>query len=335
MTLPRNRCLVGDAPRRLAELPTASVDCVITSPPYFLLRNYGVAGQLGLEARVEQWVENLIGVMRAVRRVLKPTGSVWLNVGDSYSRHQRYGARPKSLLLAPERLLVRLVSDGWTLRNKVVWAKTNPRPASVRDRLTCSWEPLFFLTPSADYFFDLDAVRLPHDSSGRRPARPVSAVETVPAWAGPLAGTQGGLRRTRALGRVGHPLGKNPGDVWRFAASNYHGAHFATFPERLVELPLLASCPASVCRSCGRAWERSVARRVGGLAVRGELRPTCGCGSPPRPGLVLDPFFGAGTVGVVAEPLGRDWLGIELNPEFAALAMGRLQRQRTNRARAA
>lgn len=325
---PRNTCLVGDARVRLGALPPASVDCVITSPPYFLLRNYGVSGQVGLEPDVEAWVRQLVGVMDGIARVLKPAGSVWLNVGDSYSRNRAYGGPPKSLLLGPERLVVALAGAGWMVRNKVVWAKTNPRPASVGDRLSCSWEPIYFLTRSPGYFFDLDAIRVPHLSSSRRPSAAAKPPDEIPPWAGPLAGTQAGLTRARADGRVGHVLGKNPGDVWRLPASSYRGAHFATFPERLVELPLQATCPEVVCRRCGQAWRREPASRLGRLAVRGELRPVCNCRDGTRPGLVLDPFFGAGTVGVVAERLERDWLGIELNPAFVALAETRLAARR-------
>lgn len=321
----RNTCLVGDVRTVLTEVPSASVDCIVTSPPYFLLRNYGIPGQLGLEPDVDTWVQQLVGVMRELARVMRPTGSLWLNLGDSYSRHDDYGAPPKGLLLAPERLLLALAGDGWTVRNKVVWAKTNPRPASVRDRLSCTWEPLYFLTRSTNYFFDLDAVRVPHQSTGRRPGTTRKAASAdVPAWAGPLAGTQAGLRQVRADGRPGHPLGKNPGDVWRLPASGYRGAHFATFPERLVELPVLATCPEAVCTRCGRPWRRGPIKTLGQLAVRGDVAPDCGCKVEPRPGLVLDPFFGAGTVGVVAQRLERDWLGIELNPDFVALADARL-----------
>jgi DNA modification methylase len=129
--LPRNQILVGDALDRLRQLPTASVDTAVTSPPYYLLRNYHVAGQFGLEPTVTAWVENLRTVLNEVGRVLKPTGSLWLDLGDSYSRHDRYGAPPKALLLAPERLLLALVADGWIVRNKVIWAKANPMPNSV------------------------------------------------------------------------------------------------------------------------------------------------------------------------------------------------------------
>ncbi len=338
--LPRNTILLGDATRRLAQLPTASVDCVITSPPYYQLRDYGAVGQIGLEDTVEDWVEQLRSVCGELARVLKPTGSLWLNLGDSYSRHARYGASPKSLLAAPERMLLALMHDGWIVRNKVVWAKTNPMPSSVSDRLSLTYEVVYFLVRSPRYFFDLDAIREPHRSEGSRSAR---RRPDEPTWAGPLAATRGGLARARATGQPGHLLGKNPGDVWPIATRGFRGAHFATFPPALVERPLLATCPGAICTACARPWRRRVTvRRLGEIAptppdryvlrypkrwrtVRevGELVP-CGCGAPTRPGIVLDPFFGTGTVGLGARQHGRDWLGIELNPAYVAMAWDRL-----------
>jgi DNA modification methylase len=328
--LPRNIILVGDAAARLRQLPAASVDCVVTSPPYFALRKYHVPGQLGLEGSVQQWVANLLPVIDEIARVLKPEGSLWLNVGDAYSRHPKYGAPAKSFVLGPERLLLVVAKRGWIVRNKVVWAKPNPMPASVRDRLTASWEPLYFLVRSRHYYFDLDAIRVPHRS---HPARSRGA--TVPAkraaWAGPLAGDQSGLARLKQRGIPGHPLGKNPGDVWTLSTSTFRGGHHATFPETLVERPLLATCPQRVCIACGRAWQRAqVSRAVGHLAVSGELQPACECGASWQPGIVLDPFLGSGTTAVAAQRLGRDWLGIELNPEFSAIAERRLRDARAD-----
>jgi DNA modification methylase len=342
--LPRNAILVGDALTRLQELPPASVDTCITSPPYFQLRDYGASGQLGLEPTVEQWVAGLMSVSREVARVLKGSGSLWLNLGDSYSRASRYGAPPKSLLLGPERLLLALARDGWIIRNKVIWAKTNPMPHSVTDRLNTTYDVVYFLVRSRRYYFNLDQIREPHQSRcGRRAS---SRPDRRPAgWAGPLAGQQDGLHRARADGVPGHWLGKNPGDVWRIAGSNYRGAHFATFPQGLVERPLLATCPERVCPRCAAPWRRSVTvRRLGVVSsagrkrhvrryptrwetVRqvGELESGCSCPASPLPGVVLDPFFGTGTVGVVAERHGRDWIGIELNPEYVALAEERLR----------
>jgi len=346
--LPLNTILIGDAEEQLRQLPAASIDCVITSPPYFQLRDYGVAGQLGLEADVSGWVENLRAVMAAVARVLKPTGSLWLNLGDSYSRHERYGTAPKGLLLGPERLLLALGTDGWICRNKVIWAKPNPMPSSVGDRLNTTYEVVYFLVRSRRYCFDLDAIRQPHTSSPRlrRAGRSTLSPASKPAWAGPLAGKQDGLRRPRS---PGHPLGKNPGDVWSIATAGFRGAHFATFPAALVEQPLRATCPERVCIGCGSPWrwrsrvghigrpvvpprDRYVVRyptRWQTLHYRGRLRPGCTCRGGTRPGVVLDPFFGSGTVGVVAARHHRDWVGIELNPEFVALAQGRLRSRRT------
>lgn len=136
----RDTVLVGDVAARLRELPDESVDCVITSPPYYQLRDYGIDGQLGQEAHIDEWVANLRAVGRELFRVLAPYGSLWLNVGDAYSAHLRFGAAPKSLLLGPERLARALVADGWLLRNKVVWAKTNPLPSPSKDRLTNAHE---------------------------------------------------------------------------------------------------------------------------------------------------------------------------------------------------
>jgi site-specific DNA-methyltransferase (adenine-specific) len=317
---PRNTILEGDALDRLAGLTPASVDCVITSPPYYGLRDYGATGQLGLEPTVTDWVDNLRAVCRQVARVLTPTGSLWLNLGDAYSRHARYGAPPKGLLLAPERLLLALATDGWIVRNKIIWAKPNPMPTSVGDRLTATYDPIYLLVRSRRYFFDLGAIR--------EPAATTTALPNELLTAPP-----GALR------------GKNPGDVWRITSASYPGAHFATFPPELVRRPLLAGCPEAVCTQCGRPWRRTDAvHRIGPHAslprdryvrhypVRwrtlhgvGDLTP-CGCGAPTRPGLVLDPFFGTGTVGAVARELGRDWLGIELSPAYIDLAENRLGR---------
>jgi site-specific DNA-methyltransferase (adenine-specific) len=315
--LPRNTCLLGDAYERLRELPAGSVDCVVTSPPYFRLRDYDSSGQLGQEGDVHAWVANLRRVLSEVGRVLKPTGSLWLNLGDSFSRGARHGAPPKSLLLGPERLLLQLAEDGWLVRNKIVWAKRNYRPHSARDRFTVSWEPLYLLTRSAEYFFDLDVLRQPHQSKRHPPRYPARARRpaTKPGW---LA-DHSGLVRMKGQGRVGHPLGKNPGDVWTVATSNYRGAHFATFPQALVDPALQAGCPRWVCMRCGLPWTRTTARQLGAVAVRGSWAPSCDCGTQRRPGVVLDPFMGSGTVAVVAQRLRRDWVGIDINPVFQAM----------------
>ena len=193
------RILLGDALERLQELSTGSVDTVVTSPPYFLLRNYGVDGQLGAEQTVAQWVSGLRAVMAEVARVLKEDGSVWLNLGDTYSRHDKHGAPPKSLLLGPERLLVGLIEDGWVVRNKLVWAKPNPMPASVRDRLSCTWEPIYLLVRSRSYFFDLDAVRVPptEGTTRKKPSGEMCIRDRFGAGAPTSRAAQSGGTRSR------------------------------------------------------------------------------------------------------------------------------------------
>jgi DNA modification methylase len=315
--LPRREVLLGDAVDVLRRLPSRTVDCVVTSPPYYLLRNYQADGQLGLEVSVDQYVQNIAAVFHEVARVLKPTGSMWLNLGDSYSRRPRYGARPKGMLLAPERVLLALAERGWIVRNKVVWAKPNPMPTSVRDRLNTTWEPLYFLVRSPHYYFDLDAIREPHRST-RTTSEPGRSIKYAggkrPAWAGPLAGANDGLLHLRRSGRAGHPLGKNPGDVWTHATASYHGSHFATFPTRLLTKPILATCPERICAACGKPWRRD----------HETLTASCACRGAQVPGIVLDPFIGAGTAAIEAERLGRDWLGVELNPQYRDLALERI-----------
>jgi DNA modification methylase len=331
----RNQLIVGDARIALSDVPNTSVDCVITSPPYFRLRNYDHDGQIGLEQNVDGWVNELRRILRDVERLLKPTGSLWLNLGDSYSRDERAGAQPKSLLLGPEQVALAMMQDGWMIRSKVVWAKTNPMPTSVRDRLSCTWEIFYLAVRSRSYYFDLDVIRAPHRSHLGRPSQAASRRSRErtgpPAWSGPLSGNNRGLDRIKASGLVGHPLGKNPGDVWTLPTSNFRGDHHAGFPPQLIERPLLASCPERVCSRCGIPWFRERVRRLGHLAALGELRPGCQCRADWNRGIVLDPFMGAGTVAVVAEAHGRDWLGVELNPDYAALAKQRIEDARRER----
>jgi len=317
---PRNVVLEGDALEVLTTLAPASIEAVVTSPPYFQARNYG-AGQreLGQEPHVDGWVEGLRTVSREIARVLVPTGSYWLNVGDLYSRHLKLGAPPKSLLLGPERLVRGLLADGWIVRNRVAWIKNAPLPSPVTDRLTNSWEYVFHLVRQRDYFYDLDAIREPLKSGPRRriPRSPDVGL-------GALAAPRVGLARMAFQGRSGHPLGRNPGDAWVLPTGRSIGGHVATFPEALVHRPILATIPEHVCTRCSRPWRRS-RRQVTYLGEKPQTRPLvpCGCGAPTRAGVVLDPFAGSGTTLKVARELGRDTLGIELNPRFARLARQR------------
>jgi DNA modification methylase len=332
-TLPLNQILIGDAHHHLAQLPTAAVDTIITSPPYFGLRDYGHPDQLGLEENVEAWVKNLTEVCHELARVLKPTGSLWLNVGDGYSAHQREGAAVKSLLLGPARLAIALASDGWTLRNQVVWHKPNAIPQSTCDRLSNRHELVLFLTRNPRYYFDLDAIREPAVSAAGGTSR-VREAHYLPKSAVPYLGRaprvnlNRGLRRLDVEGRKSHPLGRNPGDVWSIGTAGFRGAHFATFPPALVRRALLATCPIRVCTGCGQPWRKSMQVVDGRELATGPMQPDCGCGQPSRPGVVLDPFLGSGTTALVAEQHGRDWVGVELNPEYAAMAEERIERAR-------
>lgn len=322
-TPPRNAILTGDAAARLRNIPSASIDSVVTSPPYFLLRDYGHEAQVGLEHNIEQWVAQLQEVMRECARVLVPTGTVWLNLGDTYSLHRRQGADRKSLLFGPERLALALIADGWTIRNKIIWAKTNTTPTSVRDRLATKHEVIYLLTRSTRYYFDLDSLREPHTSRPPKPRAMVIPTER-PSWLGPNGDSDLGLAALHAAGIRGHPLGKNPGDVWRLGVSRYRGAHFATYPEQLARRMVLAGTPRMRCSACRAPWTQKLVRK-GQVARRAPPRPTCRCRAKAEPGLVLDPFLGSGTTAIAAAKLGRDWLGIELNPEYVQLAEDRIQ----------
>ncbi len=324
-TLPRNVVLPGDAREVLPTLLAESVDCVVTSPPYYRLRDYGERGQLGQEPTVEAYVANLRGVLRQVRRVLKPTGALWLNLGDGYARQRGVGVPLGSLSLVPQRIALALSDDGWIVRNVVVWAKSNPLPQSARDRLSPTYEVVVFATKSRRYHFDLDAIRVAHRSADRTGRAAMARL---------YQGGNSGLARLKAAGQVGHPLGKNPGDVWTHATAVDRLGHQATYPEALIERPILATCPERICVQCDQPWTRpvrvlTVHTREGAREVRkvGELA-RCDCFAPSRAGVVLDPFAGTGTTCAVAARLGRDYLGIELSTRYRTMAEGRLNAQR-------
>jgi DNA modification methylase len=331
--LPLNRVLIGDVRERLRELPEQSVDCVITSPPYFALRDYGHAEQIGAEVNVEAWAAEIAAVCNQLARVLTPTGALWLNLGDGYSRHAKEGAEKKSLLLGPQRVALRLTRSGWLLRNQVVWAKRNPMPASVTDRLTTTHEFVYFFTRQRTYYFNLDAIREPartqaHNGRRSRSYPPREAVPSLGGGSSSRIDLNEGLAKLKATGQESHPLGKNPGDVWSVATASYRGAHFATFPVELVRRPLLATCPERVCTICGAPWQRSSQVIQGRRLATGSLRAACGHAEWRR-GRVLDPFAGSATVAIAAEQHGRNWVGIELNPAYGELAEQRLADWRT------
>ncbi|MEA3365545.1 MAG: site-specific DNA-methyltransferase, partial [Candidatus Hydrogenedentes bacterium] len=331
-----------------------------TSPPFWRLRDYNVEGQLGMEATPEEYVERLVGIFAEVRRVLKPRSVVFLNLGDSYasgkgtchnpgggeeslgvakrkevgaypldrgnvSTLRESGVKPKDLVGIPWRVAFALQADGWWLRNDVVWAKPNPMPESVKDRFSTTYEHVFLLAKQKRYWFDLDAVREEH-TTDRLPGNRQKDREST-------------LMTRRPTNRDAlHPLGKNPGDVWRIVTQPTPYAHFATWPEALVERMLKAGCPPQVCSECGEPWEHRVEKRrilehgrkqiglgntteipltthgQGATSLHHEItirdlgyHPACRCQEHlPKsvPGTVLDPFVGSGTTTQVARKLG-------------------------------
>lgn len=356
----RHTILNGDVIACLRSLPDACVQCVVTSPPYWGLRDYGVEGQIGLEPTPEEYVEKMVEVFREVRRVLRDDGTLWLNLGDSYASAWACGRRnvvgngsmengkrdsrpnrvsgdikEKDMVGIPWRVAFALQADGWYLRSDIIWSKPNPMPESVTDRPTKSHEYVFLLTKRARYFYDADAVREAHVSVDQSPRK---------------SGVGNGLNRTdRGVGRefFGNPAGRNRRTVWEIPTQPTPEAHFATFPEALVEPCIKAgTSERGACPKCGAPWRRSILSQSSGSgdhrAVPGQNKPftiprgeylrstigwepTCTCGGDPVPCIVLDPFGGSGTVAKVARDLGRSSILIEINPEYVQIAKKRLR----------
>jgi site-specific DNA-methyltransferase (adenine-specific) len=294
----------GDCLKLLASMPERSVDCCVTSPPYFGLRDYGVDGQIGLEPTPDEFVAKLVAVFREVRRVLRDDGTLWLNLGDSYAgsgkggnpedsphgkqrtnrgtlvarpgnRLNNAGLRPKDLVGIPWRVAFALQADGWYLRQDIIWHKPNPMPESVRDRCTKAHEYIFLLSKSPRYFFDHEAIK--EDSVYANCGRPSAKKGSFAAKGEPLAGQL----PFRAITEK-----RNKRSVWTVATKPYKGAHFATYPPALIEPCILAGS------------------REGGT--------------------VLDPFNGSGTTGEVAILNSRRYVGIELNAAYLELAKARI-----------
>lgn len=367
----------GDAVETLREMPDSSIHMAMCSPPYFGLRDYGVDGQIGLEENLSEYIDNLVGVAEELRRVLRDDGSWWLNLGDSFAgswgaqskdetennlpQHGHPDKNParngqlrrKSKMLVPHRVAIALEDAGWIVRSDAVWAKPNPMPHPVKDRLNEHKEFLFHITPEPDYWFDLDAVREPHAESTVRDA------EREYGWNDNKVNPQniehhgeGGINDPESSREEFlHPGGKNPGDILEITVKSFPEAHFAVYPPELCELPIKSSCPPTVCAECGTPYERDVDRTPGEydytdrMAEMGEFgraqasgtvkelpkaemngwEQACDCETDEtEPGIVLDPFSGAGTTALVGKRLGRRFTGIELNPEYVALAQKRI-----------
>ena len=258
----------------LSELPSESVNCVVTSPPYWALRDYGAEGQLGLEPTPEEYVARMVEVFREVRRVLRVDGTCWLNLGDSYSHAKAAGnTKPKDLLGIPWLVAFALQADGWYLRADVIWSKPNPMPESVTDRPTKAHEYVFLLSRSSRYFFDQEAVREPHTFNryGGKTVREVQKEHKQPPD-GTNAASLGGRPRDCFPGS-----GRNIRSVWEIATQPYPEAHFATFPEELVRRCLLAGCPQDgtvIDPFAGSGTTGLVARKHGRRSILIELNPS-------------------------------------------------------------
>jgi site-specific DNA-methyltransferase (adenine-specific) len=266
-----NIIYTGDALKVLQTLPDNSIDCCITSPPYWGLRDYGVAGQLGQEDTPDTYIHALLDVFREVRRVLMPTGTCCVNLGDTYAE--------KSLSMIPYRFAWQMVEEGWVLRNMIIWHKPNQMPCGAKDRFTVDFEPVFLFVKEAKYYFcrQLEPYTVPL----KRWTGDNLVARGQGTWAD---GTGQKVYRNRNMRP--NPAGRNMRTVWSINTKPFKGAHFAAYPEKLVERLLLAGCPPG--------------------------------------GVVLDPFMGAGTTAVVAQRLERSYVGIELNPEYVRIADERL-----------
>jgi len=319
------KVIIGDALEQLKTLPDGSVNCCVTSPPYFGLRDYGHDGQIGLEASPEAFVAKLVDVFREVRRVLRNDGTCWVNLGDSYSGSgrgdnpngkqstnagtrfkpptsgQTFGIGAKQLFGIPWRVAFALQADGWILRQDIIWHKPNPMPESVRDRCTKSHEYIFLFAKQQRYYFDQESIKVPLKEASV--ARLMQDVENQEGSGRVPGKTNGKMKAVRFGGNKQCPgtrlqSGKewnptmiiggmaNKKSVWTVPTRGYKGAHFATFPPQLISPCILAGCPAG--------------------------------------GTVLDPFGGSGTTGQVAKSLGRNAILIELNHAYKQLIDDRI-----------
>lgn len=296
--------ITGPALTELQKLPAESVDCVVTSPPYWGLRDYDAPGQLGQEPTFVQYVEDLCAIFDEVKRVLKPSGTCWVNIGDTYGgrvggaqgkngqfagravaavrlKHERPLA--KCLLQIPSRFAIAMIDRGWILRNEIIWHKPNCMPASVKDRFTVDFEKVFFFTKSQQYYFEQqrEIAKNPEDD-----------VRRIVKAKGYNRREQGGNSTFNSpaphsadiLARL--QAGRNKRTVWSVATQPFNEAHFAVYPKALVVPMIKAGCPEG--------------------------------------GVVLDPFFGSGTTGLAARAAGRGYIGIDINPDYIKLASKRL-----------
>ena len=374
------KIIQGDCLEVLKGMESNSVDCCISSPPYYALRDYGIDGQLGLEKTFHEYLNKLIEIYAEVKRVIKPTGTIWVNLGDSYSNSvgnnggysnkstlQGYTSentkgrnsnkstvkinkiiQDKSLLNIPSRFAIRMTDElNLIQRNEIIWYKRNCMPSSVKDRFTVDFEKIYFFTKSKKYYFAQIFEKF--ESSDKEIARQYSFGTKTTAYA----------TNKNYSGGVGYGTnGRNKRCVWDITTKPYKEAHFATFPEDLVRPMIQAGCPEFICTKCGKAREKIYEkskynpeivedgvrfvdesrgdknRKLSGLEYNKFKQDNpdkflgytnCNCNAPFTGGIVLDIFAGSGTTLKVAKDMGRDYIGIELNPEYIKLIEKRLE----------
>lgn len=315
MNIITDKILIGDCIEQLKTLPDNSIDCCVTSPPYWGLRDYECDGQLGTEDNFIDFINKLCNVFDEVKRVLKPKGTCFVNLGDTYggsgsgttknadtgkyvqnskqvyvlpngtskASQFRGTTMNKSLCMIPERFSIEMIDRGWCLRNQIIWQKPNQMPSSAKDRFTVDFEKIFFFVKESDnYYFEqqLDPYTNPLDRWGGTKLD-ANGISNWDAGTGQTAYRKRNMRPNEE--------GKNMRTVWSINTEPSTEAHFATYPQKLVERMLKAGCPEK--------------------------------------GIVLDPFFGSGTTGIVAKKLNRNYIGIELNPKYVAIAQARLYKE--------
>jgi len=325
-----NQILHGDVLEKLKELSNNSVDCIVTSPPYYGLRDYGIAGQLGTEKTYQEYLAKLLSIFGECKRVLKSSGVLWVNLGDSYVGNKLKTLASKTLIGIPDRFKTLMIDDGWLCRNDIIWQKPNGFTQSAYDRYTVNYERIFLFAKSGKYFYNTQYEPI------------TEKMQTYIQKNKPDLD----VKKLKRLKRA----------IWEIKLTPFKGAHFATFPEDLVKEMLEFGCPKQICSKCLRPREMQYRRQkhgVGYQAIKG-VKPSgkwdntsqcngksdirngyvielteigltdCGCNAGWTPGLVLDPFMGSGTTAVVAKKLGMEFLGIELNPEYIKMAYNRL-----------
>lgn len=425
-----NHIYHGNALEVLRSLPGESISCVVSSPPYWGLRDYGPEtatvwdeqpgcehewgesfivnnsgggwnnpetrqnyptmrlrdpkkenpkqvsqgsfcqkcpawrGALGLEPTFELYIRHLCSIFDEIKRVLRKDGTCWVNLGDSYAGsgspggdfrdgkggdsylrpYQHNGMPAKSLCLIPERFAIEMVNRGWIARNKIIWYKRNCMPQSASDRFTVDYEPIFFFTKNPVYYFEQQFEKY---------------TQPLDRWGGDNLKDNGNSKWNNGTGQElyrernmrPNELGRNKRTVWQITTEPTPEAHFATFPQKLVETPIKAGCPEHICTKCGKPREKIIEKigtekvpPIGGIKHTENGNPIysgnteqailqvigltdCGCRAPYEPGIVLDPFMGAGTTAIVARKLNRNFIGIEMNKQYINIAKSRMSKE--------